>query len=630
MATIVQPYTPWREQLLANLLGPLVGNMIQNSQQNAQNKKYNAMLGELAKAGQAQQAPQVTPSLFTGMQQQEPSNGWERAFYQGGNELANFDANTASVPTVTPSPVNQYNQADMMRNYMQIMANPRFASLNPETAYKLATPFLQSLQAQRMTDLRSQYAKDFMNAGSFDDQMRYLAGGGIEGAVTPELISSYRPYAEHRQPHMTFAEMDAGDQKYRLAQNPATGQVTPMFSANVGVSPNTLATTAAQRYIADQTAGLEQQRITNTQINADRDYGLNERKVAELETQGQYNREHPNNELYITQDQAGNIIGIDKKTGQLVPVTRDGQAVKGQPKNAAQDLTRREQETISYKRSQLEALQKEKNAIYDKMNDPDKFGPEDHDTPEYINLVNRGEVVLNQIDSLKEEIEGLLKGSQPQSTPSVTPKPPESASTQGNANSRPIVTPSPISGDIEPSAPAPTEQPAPGQGSGRWVREANENPRWIPNAQQTPLVTPSPVTQDIGVPVNNTVSVEPESTGPRVTPQPQPAIQAPTAPENSVARTGALSTQPVDDISYQYQTGKDTFNFSIKDLSPEAYYDPVRDKNIPQDNILTPKQFGALVVEAINRNPIYSQSVNPNVIANTLIRHGGIRIRRGK
>lgn len=284
MATIVQPYNPWREQLLANFLGPIVGNMIQSSQQNAQNKKYNAMLGELAKAGQPQQAVQAVPSLLAGLQDTQTNDGWVNAFRQGGNELANYDANTAVTPQVTPSPVNQYNQADMMRNYMQIMANPRFSSLNPDTAYKLATPFLQALQAQRMTDMRSQYARDFMNAGSFDDQMRYLAGGGIEGAVTPELINSYRPYAEHRQPHMTFAEMDAGDQKYRLAQNPATGQVTPVFSANVGVSPNTLATTATQRYIADQTAGLEQQRINI----ADRAQNLEEAKHQHLMFQPSY------------------------------------------------------------------------------------------------------------------------------------------------------------------------------------------------------------------------------------------------------------------------------------------------------------------------------------------------------
>ena len=61
MATIVQPYSPWREQLAMSFLGPLVHNMIARQQQRDDNRKMNALLGEFAGGGEAPLPPGPPP-----------------------------------------------------------------------------------------------------------------------------------------------------------------------------------------------------------------------------------------------------------------------------------------------------------------------------------------------------------------------------------------------------------------------------------------------------------------------------------------------------------------------------------------------------------------------------------------
>lgn len=579
MATIVQPYSPWREQLLANFLGPIVGNMIQQSQQNAQNKKYNAMLGELAKAGQTP-APQVTPSLFSGFQpdNQDNSNGWERAFRQGGNELANFDANTAITPQVTPS-INPYNQADMMRNFMQLMASSRFSSLNPTEAYNMATPFLQSLQAQRMTDLKNQYANNLGSTSGFDDQINLLARAAIEGAASDDTLKTMAGYAEHRQPHMTFAEMNAGDKMYRLAQNPATGQVTPAFSADVGVSPNTNATLAMQKYGYDVNANLEQQRIN------------------ELVTQEQYNRDNPTLEGIYGND--GTLYYGNPKTGTVKQAaTPSGQTVKVQPKvntNSHHDLPDSSKVKIEGIQADIKYWRTRRDTLMEQMSTCEK------DSPEYNDLAEQAQACIDNINELKTEMNQELQknSTQPQPAPSVTPPPQETvqqtpAEPVKKAVVKPLVTPVPVS-DNEKAQ----QRPA--------------NIDWRPSYQSVnsssamtsaPSVMPSPVSADIAAPTNNTVTV----TAPSVIPKPEP----PKAPENSTAKT----------LPKQNNVSQTAYKTVIKSISPEAEYNPERDKNISPDKVLTPQQFFGLVTRVMQQNPIFANTVNPNVIANKILQQG--------
>ena len=101
MATIVQPYSPWREQLAANILGPIIGNVIQRSQEANQNRKFNALIGKTMEdlaAGGNQGGLMSTPAMPEGYN----DNGWARALHDNYTPFTQFDMGTASIaPTPT-------------------------------------------------------------------------------------------------------------------------------------------------------------------------------------------------------------------------------------------------------------------------------------------------------------------------------------------------------------------------------------------------------------------------------------------------------------------------------------------------------------------------------------------------
>ena len=67
MATIVQPYNPWRERLavtvLGDVLGDALGDMWKQHKQNEQNKKANAFREQLLQDIQSSSGAQAPVSL---------------------------------------------------------------------------------------------------------------------------------------------------------------------------------------------------------------------------------------------------------------------------------------------------------------------------------------------------------------------------------------------------------------------------------------------------------------------------------------------------------------------------------------------------------------------------------------
>lgn len=73
MATIIQPYNPWRENLAVGLLAPVINNLLQSSQQAAKNAKTAAILGEAYKLNDA-------PAVSSGI----GGDAWVNSYFGGG------------------------------------------------------------------------------------------------------------------------------------------------------------------------------------------------------------------------------------------------------------------------------------------------------------------------------------------------------------------------------------------------------------------------------------------------------------------------------------------------------------------------------------------------------------------
>ncbi|MBR0168495.1 MAG: hypothetical protein IJQ08_07465, partial [Synergistaceae bacterium] len=164
MATIVQPYNPWREQLALTALGNVAGNIIsdlwKNHNQNEQNRKVNAFRGQLNQDLNNNAQNNAVSLTAMGAPDGYNSNPWANAFHKTDSPLTQFDIGTAGIGK-TPS------IQDIMRGVDSLAATSRFSMINPETIGKIRNDLLQGA-----------YAEMFRNAGNdIQGQMNALTMG---------------------------------------------------------------------------------------------------------------------------------------------------------------------------------------------------------------------------------------------------------------------------------------------------------------------------------------------------------------------------------------------------------------------------------------------------------------------
>ena len=144
MATIVQPYNPWKEQLALTALGNVAGNILsdlwQSHRQNEQNRKANAFRGQLQQNLQNNAQPDI--SL---MPKEAPqgynSNPWANAFHQNNSPLTAFDIGTSTVGK-TPS------IQDIVQGADSLAASKRFSMLSPELVQGVKNSMIQQAENQ--------------------------------------------------------------------------------------------------------------------------------------------------------------------------------------------------------------------------------------------------------------------------------------------------------------------------------------------------------------------------------------------------------------------------------------------------------------------------------------------------
>ena len=313
MAIYFQPYNPWREQLAAGILTPLLNNWIQRGYEKTDNAKINQIRGNILQELRNLTSPQtnslsapVSPSSVIGAETLPPIGAMNSA-----------QQTQSRLPTL-----EEINSA--------IISNLANSNVNPQTIQDLMNPYINSVGTQRMNDLKNSYASSLGNASSFDEQVNLLTRAVMEGAATDDTLKTLAGYAQFRQPYYRFSEMDTGDQKYLLSQNPLNGQVTPAYSQHVAVSPNTSATVGTQRDIASMQYGTQRdiasmQDATRRYI-ADQTNDIASRTLQSDDEEKRYQRENPN--LITITDEDGTVYFANPKTGKIVQaVNANGQKI---------------------------------------------------------------------------------------------------------------------------------------------------------------------------------------------------------------------------------------------------------------------------------------------------------------
>ena len=237
MATIVQPYNPWREQLAANFIGPLLGNMIQRSQEAEQNRKYNAFLSELQNAGNSVQEPLTGQWISTTpdpLAKQDftlgfgsESRPWANSFFDSGN-LPQMNMNM----TAAPSPLG----ADQIRAISdQLLGSKRFSMLDPAKARELVNPYLQEAEKARREGKLADIAGSFTGAADNAARRNVLWDAAIQGLVDPSMVGTFQKQIEADRPQ-PFS-VDLGGSRLFGNRDPNTGAITPNAQFPVTMTP---------------------------------------------------------------------------------------------------------------------------------------------------------------------------------------------------------------------------------------------------------------------------------------------------------------------------------------------------------------------------------------------------------
>lgn len=181
MATIIQPYNGWRENLAINLISPLITNMIQRSQEANQNRKLNALRSVVQSALSGQEQNLLSnPS----MPENYNNNGWEQALHKTISPLTQYDLGTSGIsPIATPTPTVQEHRNEVMKQ----LGTKRFGMLNPALVEQYFAPMYQNMEQTRQEELKKQAIDAIMNAQN-DTARRNAIYNGIIGGYIPESI----------------------------------------------------------------------------------------------------------------------------------------------------------------------------------------------------------------------------------------------------------------------------------------------------------------------------------------------------------------------------------------------------------------------------------------------------------
>ena len=298
MATIIQPYNPWREQLAANILGPIIGDAIQRSQEANQNRKYNALIAktmsDLGATG-SQGGLMSSPAIPEGYN----DNGWAKAFHENYTPFTQFDMGTASIAPTQTQPQSSVPDTQAFRNaLMANMGTKRFSMLNPAFVEQNMTPFYQSMEQARQEAMKKQAADAYMNAPDGQGKFDQLIKGMIPGYVDPNILTGFEKFYEYNNPHKQPYKFDTGATTQYGSFNPSSGEysqsgeylnsLSPSQSAELGLRRDEMNREDARYYYG---AGQAQNQFDATMANNDYWKNIEQRNWADTFNAGRKDAE---------------------------------------------------------------------------------------------------------------------------------------------------------------------------------------------------------------------------------------------------------------------------------------------------------------------------------------------------
>lgn len=263
MATIVQPYNPWREQLALTALGKVAGDIIgdiwNTHKQNEQNRKANAFrgalqqeVGNIAQQQDISLTPKEVPQGYN-------SNPWANAFHQNNSPITQFDIGTSQrQPTIQ----------DIAKIADNLAATPRFSALSPEV-----------MQGVKNSMIQSNIANMFGNADNWGDKINAWGLGVANGLMPYQPMSALSQLYLHDNPHYDFSNVDIGTHNLTVARNPKDGTASPVLISPVGMSAYQRASLQTQRDIANIHART-QNYATDTNFKAEQIRGQSAAEAA--------------------------------------------------------------------------------------------------------------------------------------------------------------------------------------------------------------------------------------------------------------------------------------------------------------------------------------------------------------
>lgn len=320
MATLVrEARDPWWTNLAVNVLGGLWNDY----QQREQNKKLHALEGEIASAISGLSGGQDTDtngglmgnagsnfgaSLGSAGGNIAGGNGWENAFHQSDNPLAEYDANMAGIaPTAqaqgqaTPmqataqaAPVatitrRQPTAQEILNAFAGLMSSKRFSGVNPKAAQDLLTPYLTANENARAEQRRKELAEAYASAENDAAKLDVLYGGGIEGYVPQSILTSGQGRYQFDNPNLLSYTQNTGRETRYGSYNPRTGQFTEAGHFTNELTPQqkaenarAAATLEENRRQYNETLEYNREGRDITQRNLDRTYEADQRSIQSI------------------------------------------------------------------------------------------------------------------------------------------------------------------------------------------------------------------------------------------------------------------------------------------------------------------------------------------------------------
>lgn len=419
MATIVQPYNPWREQLaltaLGNIAGDIIGDMWKTHRQNEQNKKINAFRGELQNLAQQQQGniSLAQPQAPQGYN----SNPWANALHQSYSPLTQFDIGTAGIGK-TPS------LQDIERNADTLAASKRFSMLSPETVQGVKNSMMQNAVASL-----------FGNAADWGGKINAFGLGVANGVVPYQAMTALSQLYVHDNPHFDFNDVNIGTHNLTIARNLKDGTAIPVLTSPIGMSEYQRASLQTQKDIANIGANT-------SMYGDDLQYMTDRERNAILRDQQEYEQKYPERTTHT--DREGRVVTINRRTGRAETVLdEDMQPIFDNP--PPKDLGDRD-------RALLKSLEDKRKILIDRFNNLSKWrDPGEPMSAEETDLYSQIEECNRQIDKIINPPQPKPKPAQP--TVDVPMRPNVAPITQ-SADQQPKVTALPTeSADVTPKLP---------------------------------------------------------------------------------------------------------------------------------------------------------------------------------